>query len=80
MSAGDRVCRAKFKCTTKTERHWTAGQVKYDFSAVTADEVPENARYHKYSPSGTFEITVDNPNVTFELGKSYYLDVVEAAE
>ena len=42
--------------------------------------MPENQRYHKYSPSGKLEITVSNPALrgAFKPGKSYYLDFTEA--
>jgi hypothetical protein len=69
--------RAKFKCQEKHERAGS-GCIEYNFNAVGADEVPENQRYHKYTPSGNLSITVNNPEVAFELGKAYYLDFSEA--
>ena len=69
--------RAKFKCQEKHERA-NSGCIEYNFSAVGADEVPENQRYHKYTPCGDLSITVNNPSVNFELGKAYYLDFSEA--
>lgn len=65
--------RAKFKCTRITHTEYGTA-VEYRFSAVCADEVPENQRFHRYTPSGTLSIWVDNPNVMYELGKCYYLD------
>jgi hypothetical protein len=59
---------------------WSASVVKLTFYAVGADEVPENQRFHKYTPSGRLEITIDNPSAAeyFQLGKQYYLDFTEA--
>ena len=62
--------RGKFQCqSVKT----FSGQY-----AVCNDGTPENERFHKYTPSGNIKICVDNPNVTFEPGKFYYVDFTEA--
>jgi hypothetical protein len=49
-----------------------------ELSAVGADGIPENERYHRYTPSGSLKISVDNPPVLemfrSSLGKAYYLD------
>ena len=76
---GEHVSRAKFTCESVQQTRYSDAK-NYTFQAVPADEIEENKRYHKYSPSGNLSITVDNPAVTFELGKSYYIDFVEAAE
>lgn len=47
---------------------------EYRFDAVCADEVPENQRYHKYTPNGHIEISVTNPNVSYDVGAYYYFD------
>jgi hypothetical protein len=70
--------RAKFHCSREKKVDWNATLRIYEFNAVCADEVPENQRYHKYTPSGTLLISVDNPEVKFEVGKSYYLDFTPA--
>lgn len=66
--------RAKFRCTevVLTENN----QRRAKMSAVSDHATEENERYHKYTPSGQLEITVDNPALTDFLvpGKSYYLD------
>lgn len=71
--------RAKFTLDSITKHRWGTTTV-LKFQAVCADEVPENQRYHKYTPSGSLEISVDNPAAVeqFELGKSYYLDFTPA--
>lgn len=72
------VSRAKFRLSSVTSYSQNGeGQKKYEFSAVYDDGTPENKRFAKYSPSGTLSILVDNPNVVFEIGESYYLDFVK---
>ena len=74
--------RAKFKCHSCTQyAGWKAGvqgQREYVFEPVCADEVPENQRFHKATPSGRLIMHVDNPDVTFEPGNHYYLDFTTA--
>jgi hypothetical protein len=76
--------RAKFYCQTEktvvfnrphAAEHGASRE--YIFGAVYDDGTPENQRYAKASPSGSLTIVVDNPAVTFEPGKSYYLDFTE---
>lgn len=69
--------RAKFKCTEIVERHY--GKI-YKFFPVMDDGTPENQRYNKYTPNGSLEIEVNNPNVQFEIEKFYYLDFNEVPE
>ena len=70
--------RAKFRCDSVTKHSWGAHVRTFKFSAVCADEVEENQRFHKATPNGQLEICVDNPSVEFELGKPYYLDFTPA--
>jgi hypothetical protein len=70
--------RAKFTCESVTEFQY--GGREYKFRAVCQDETPENQRFHQYTPNGSMAITVDNPAVKFEPGKSYYLDITEVSE
>ncbi len=70
--------RGKFKCDKETKVYWSESLRVYTFSAVCNEGTPENDRFHKYTPSGSIEITVDNPNVKFELGKMYFVDFSEA--
>ena len=43
---------------------------------------PENDAYHKYTPSGSIEMFVDNPAALeqLQLGKTYYVRFEEAPE
>ena len=74
--------RAKFKCSHFIQHaSWQQGRPgsrEYFFEAVCADEVPENQRFHQATPSGKLSMYVDNHAVSFESGKSYYLDFSEA--
>lgn len=70
--------RAKFRCLEET--YYGNSQKKYKFSAVGSDGIPENERFTKYTPCGQLEMTVDNPNVSFHPGMSYYLDFTPATE
>jgi hypothetical protein len=71
--------RAKFHCSsvedfTPKAAGAAAGLRVFRFAAQYDDSIPEDQRYAKYTPSGELRITVDNPNVDFEVGKAYYLD------
>lgn len=70
--------RAKFKVSKIAEHE--GGLKIVSLNAVSADEVPENQRYHKYTPSGSLEITITNPSASdqFAPGKVFYLDFSEA--
>ena len=53
--------RAKFKL--KELRRYSANieAMELIFEAVSCDEVPENQRFHQYTPSGTLSMYVNNP-------------------
>jgi hypothetical protein len=74
--------RAKFRCSTVTTTQWAPGQSDlprtYKFQAAYDTSIPEDQRYAKSTPTGSLEMQVDNPAVTFEPGKSYYLDFTPA--
>lgn len=65
--------RAKFKCNSVT---------KYESGSVTAYLKPvtggseENKSFWNYSPGGSLELNITNPNAVgfFQPGKQYYLD------
>jgi hypothetical protein len=61
-----------------TER--TSWPRKFRFSAVYDTSLPEDQRYATATPYGELLIHVDNPAVSFEPGKSYYLDFTEVEE
>jgi len=55
-------------------RRWSR---KYRFGAQYDTSIPEDQRYALATPWASLEMTVDNPAVSFEPGKSYYLDFAE---
>jgi hypothetical protein len=77
---GSGMSRAKFLCQTVTHFAHNKDSRRYTFQAVTDTRTPENASFTKYTPSGTVEILVDNPAVSFTGGKNYYLDFTEAPD
>jgi hypothetical protein len=72
MSSVKRI-RAKFTCTEATPTaHGTGRNVK--LSAVYDAELAEDQSFAKATPSAKLEMYVDNPDATFEVGTSYYVD------
>jgi hypothetical protein len=51
-------------------------------AAVADDTIPEGQRYHKAAPTGSIEITVDNPLVAeqFTSGKEFSVELTPASE
>lgn len=75
--------RAKFRCVAEKNIKYSENgdpTRSYDFQALYDDTIPEDVRYAKYTPTGNMTIGVDNPNVRFVPGKSYYLDITPADE
>lgn len=77
------VMRAKFVLMSIKKTHgWNAAEL--GFSPVTGKEgeLDENTSFHKYTPSGSIALVVDNPPLIekLQLGKSYYVDFTEAPE
>lgn len=75
------IVRAKFQLQQITESAHSSGKT-FKFTAVSADGIPENERYHKYTPSGTIELWVDNPPAVeqWKLGEQYYIDFTPATK
>jgi len=72
------MVRGKF--TLHSIQHHSYGGQTFRFGAVYDNGTEENRRFAKATPSGTLEMTVDNPpaQAFFELGKTYYLDFSKA--
>lgn len=74
--------RAKFRCANRTTTQYGPTEqhayVEFEFQALYDDSVPEDRRYAKATPIGKLTIRVDNPAVSFEPGKAYYLDITAA--
>lgn len=69
--------RAKFKCISITNSCFTEG-IEYKFTAVQSNDIPEDQSFSRYTPVGNLSMTVNNPNIKFELGGYYYLDFIPA--
>ena len=71
------MVRAKF--VVQSVKTFAYGGREIEASAVTgstADEIPENQRFHKATPIGTIRMFVDNPPAAevFKPGMSFYVD------
>lgn len=68
--------RAKFTVTKVSKVSWNPSMVEVELSPVCADGIPENERFHKYTPAGTLRMSIDNPPAAdvFLLGASFYVD------
>ena len=73
------MVRGKFTLQSVTKHSYGNAQT-FKFFAVHDTVTEENRKFAKYTPSGTLQITVDNPPAQefFELGKTYYLDFTKA--
>jgi len=75
----DRV-RGKFRCTSTTTFEQGVNYRRCRLEAVYDQSIPEDVRYAVATPVGQLELTVTNPDVTFEPGHSYYLDITPVVE
>lgn len=68
--------RGKFRLSEITHLEYNETAKRLLFNAVCNDSTEENAKFHKYTPSGTISMVVDNPEAMkqFELRKEYYVD------
>jgi hypothetical protein len=70
--------RAKFTVSSVTDHGGDGRTIKlhpqYD------ESIPEDQRFHQYTPTGSLEMYVTNPAVIAELtpGRVYYIDLVAA--
>ena len=72
--------RAKFQCQQETRHNgWNARTFRFQ-AIYDQGLVDEDRSFAKATPSGTLEIQVDNPNVQFELGAFYYLDLTKVEQ
>ena len=68
--------RCKFTVTSVT--HYQGEAKRITLTPQYDPELPEDQRFSKYTPSGSLEMTVDNPSVVeaLQIGKAFYLDLV----
>lgn len=68
--------RAKFRCVSVITNCYSDASRIYKFQAMYDPDIPEDQRFAQATPSGSLEITVDNPSAQFTCGAYYYLDFV----
>lgn len=70
------MVRGKFKVIAVKHVDWSPDVRVIELQAVSNDGTPENDRFHKYTPSGTIQMTVDNPPAAeqLKLGQAFYVD------
>lgn len=72
--------RCKFTCVSRREFIGWAGDKKilfdYEFNVVTGDSL-ENKKFWEWTPSGKLNVATVKDG-TFEVGRSYYIDISEA--
>ncbi len=74
------MVRAKF--VVQSVKQWAYGGREIEATAVTGgpNEIPENQRFHKATPSGKITMNVDNPSAAevFVPGMEFYVDFTPA--
>lgn len=73
-----KTIRAKFQCWAVSDTGYSERVALHP--VYSADPDSENHAFWKATPNGNLEMYIDNPDAkgTFEVGKSYYLDISEA--
>lgn len=69
--------RAKFTLTSIKHSAYNTGAT-YEFTPQYDASIPEDVRFAKTTPSGSFVMYIDNPAVEFTLGAAYYADFTPA--
>lgn len=72
------MVRAKFRCqsvTTSINSYGKQLQTFKFFPVTNGSE--ENKRFFDSTPSGNLELGVVNPEVSFDIGSEYYLDLTK---
>ncbi len=68
--------RGKFQVQKIAQVHYNPSAREVTLQAVCNDGTPENERFHRYTPTGTITMVIDNPAVLaqIELGKHCFVD------
>lgn len=71
-------CKMKLTQIVSTEYHPGYVQKRFVFEAQYDNSIEEDRRFAKASPTGRFEIQVDNPVAAdaFTVGEYYYFDAI----
>lgn len=74
------MVRGKFRVLSRKVTQYPG--VTIELGAVSHDGTPENERFHRYTPSGTITMTVDNPaaDAEFQPGREFYVDFTPVEE
>jgi hypothetical protein len=74
--------RAKFMLTEVRQHQWSAEARTLVFEPRYDTTIPEDQRFNTATPTGRFEMLVNNPPAlaAFEIGKQYYLDIAPVPE
>jgi hypothetical protein len=74
------MVRAKFQLQEVTQNCWSPSGRKLVFSPLYDTSIPEDRRFAQATPSGRFEMQVDNPAALekFQIGQHYYVDFTPA--
>ena len=69
--------RAKFRLTESADLSWQPGAKRLTFNAEYDDTIPEDLKFDKYTPAGSFTMVCNNPAALaqFKLGEQYYFDI-----
>lgn len=72
--------RAKLQLQSETKHSW--GGKTLGFACQYDASIPDDQRFMKATPTGSLNITIDNPAAIeqFQLGKYYYIDFVPMPE
>ena len=69
------VC--KFRCGSVKTFDPNGTLREYEFFAQYDESIPEDRRFAKATPTGHVTLTVNNPDVEFVVGQSYYFTTFE---
>jgi len=70
--------RCKMQCMKVVQNAYNGND--FEFHPVYSDdENSENKKFWEATPSGKLEFQCLNPDVKFEAGKEYYIDISEAS-
>lgn len=74
------MVRGKFQVIEVAQVNWSKDTRKIKLQAVYDQTTEENRRYAKATPSGSIEMTIDNPPASdaLALGKTFYVDFTPA--
>lgn len=71
--------RAKFVLAEIHTYHWSKDSKNFVFTPQYDSSIPEDQRFYESTPTGKFEMRVNNPAViaNFKMGQAYYFDITE---